>query len=248
MTPPPVALLEDLTLTAWPALRTVYLDGWLVRFSAGHTGRANSVNVIGPGRMAPADKITLAEQAYRSQGLDPLFRLTPLCPPDLDGMLAERGYAHENPSLVQVADLAGPVPDPCGAVTLRPQPTPAWIDAWCAMTGVPAPRRAALAGILDAIVPPRLFAAHEQAGEILSVALGVVDRGHVGIFDVATRPDRRGQGLARGVVGAVLAQARAMGAALAYLQVGATNTPAQRLYGRLDFCTVYPYHYRRMKG
>ena len=38
--------LEEVTLSAWPALQTVFVDGWVVRFSNGFGRRANSVNPL----------------------------------------------------------------------------------------------------------------------------------------------------------------------------------------------------------
>lgn len=240
-----VAALEDLTLTAWPCLRTIHHDGWVLRFARGHTGRANSVNVLAPGVLALKEKVAFAEQRYRDQSLDPMFRLTPLCPPELDGELERQGYALDNPSLVQVLDGLPPAGPDLPGVRVESRPSPEWIDAYAGMTGLSATRRSALAAILDAIAPATLYAAAVEDGEIRSVALGVVDRAHVGIFDVATRRDCRGQGLAGRVVGTLLRRAAGLGAASAYLQVAAPNAPALAVYGRLGFRTLYPYHYRR---
>ncbi|MFM2041814.1 MAG: hypothetical protein RLY86_390 [Pseudomonadota bacterium] len=244
-----VALLEDLTLTAWPALKTIHHDGWLIRLSGGHTGRANSVNVIAPGHLPPAEKIPVAEAAYRAAGLDSLFRLTPLSPPGLDTALAVAGYAAESPSLVLLLDRLRPeTGEDRGAdgvtVTIDSTLGRDWIDAYCAITGVPDSRRAALAGILAAIAPTALYGAARVDGVIVATALTVIDRGHAGLFDVGTRADLRGRGLAGRVIGALLSRAATLGAGAAYLQVGAANTPALSLYTRLGFRVAYPYHYR----
>ena len=66
----------------------------------------------------------------------------------------------------------------------------------------------------------------------------------VGLYDVFTHPDARGQGLARWLCAALLVQARAAGARMAYLQVDSDNAPARAIYHRLGFADGYAYHYR----
>ena len=39
----PIIKLERLAMHAWPAVEVVELDGWLLRYAAGITRRANSV-------------------------------------------------------------------------------------------------------------------------------------------------------------------------------------------------------------
>ena len=35
--------IEELSMNAWPSLQTLLLDGWVLRFAAGYTRRANAV-------------------------------------------------------------------------------------------------------------------------------------------------------------------------------------------------------------
>jgi len=61
---------------------------------------------------------------------------------------------------------------------------------------------------------------------------------------VFTHPDHRGRGLARQLCSVLLAQARAAGAKVAYLQVDGANHPARAVYHRMGFADAYAYHYR----
>ena len=38
--------IEELSMNAFPALSTVLVNGWILRFSDGYARRANSVNLI----------------------------------------------------------------------------------------------------------------------------------------------------------------------------------------------------------
>ncbi|ACJ01280.1 GNAT family N-acetyltransferase [Rhodospirillum centenum] len=237
------ALLEDLGLTAWPALKTVHHDGWLLRFSGGHTGRANSVTVIAPGVLPLAEKIAFAAAQYRAHGLTPLFRTTPLCPDGLEKALTGAGFARQGDNAVQVLDaLPAELP---AATAIAPLLEEGWLRAWLAMVPVPERELPFLRAILAAIPMPCLYATAWEKGQAAAVALGVVDRGRVGVFKVATRPDLRGRGHGGRAVRAVLAAARREGARGAYLQVGCDNAPANRLYARLGFSNAYGYSYWR---
>src|SRR4051794_40882534 len=98
-----VRLLEELNLNAWPALKTVHLDGWLLRAAGGETRRPNSVNMFGPSTLALANKIVAAETIYRDWRLPCIFRMTPLVDAEIGEMLTERGYSTEGGTFVQIA-------------------------------------------------------------------------------------------------------------------------------------------------
>ena len=66
-----------------------------------------------------------------------------------------------------------------------------------------------------------------------TVCWRVLDEIH--LLNVAVQPERRGQGLGRELVEAVLADGRTTGARVVYLEVRAGNVVARRLYRRLGF-------------
>lgn len=238
------ALLEDLTLTCWPALRTVHRDGWLIRLSCGHTGRSNSVNVIAPGREPVAGKIAFAESVYAAHGLPALFRVTPLCPPDLPAQLERAGYRPFDTSSVQVLDRL-PVGAADSAVTVERGPTDAFSEAYARIRSVPAHEVEPMRAILDAIPMPAFYVSLAEGGRIVATAMTVVDRGWAGLFKVAVDPALRGRGFGRRATLAALGAAAGLGAARCWLQVASDNTPACALYAGMGFREVYTYTYYR---
>src|SRR5262250_2490098 len=97
-----VTLLEELNFNAWPALRTLHYDGWLLRSTGGDSRRVNSVNCMTAGALPLGDKVATCEAIYRRWGYGAVFRLTPLADPALDTMLIARSYTLDKPTHVQV--------------------------------------------------------------------------------------------------------------------------------------------------
>jgi ribosomal protein S18 acetylase RimI-like enzyme len=238
--------LEERALNAWPALETVYYDGWVLRCAGGYTRRANSVQALYPGAGDAPGKIRYCEEVYWGRGQDAVFKLTAAAEPaGLDGVLAAAGYRHEAVTSVQVCalgDLALPA-DGAG-VTLSGQASEQWLDAFCRLNGVAARHRGTMARMLVSTVPAHCFLAREVDGAIVALGMAVVERGYVGLFDIVTAAAWRGRGLGRQTVLQLLAWGRARGAPQAYLQVMVDNAPALRLYAGLGFREAYPYWYR----
>ena len=100
--------IEELALNAWPALQTLLLDGWVVRFANGYTRRANSVNPLYPSEQDTDAKLRACEQLYRERGLKVVFKMTAASQPDgLDALLAAQEY--------EIAAPAVCYPPPCSA-------------------------------------------------------------------------------------------------------------------------------------
>ncbi len=98
--------------------------------------------------------------------------------------------------------------------------------------------------MLDGLVPPACFASLSAGSQIAACGLGVVHGGWLGLFDIVTHPQQRGQGFAQRLIRQLLAWAAAQGADGAYLQVMLNNPPALALYQRLGFREAYRYWYR----
>ncbi|MFM8801425.1 MAG: GNAT family N-acetyltransferase, partial [Tagaea sp.] len=170
---------------------------------------------------------------------------TPLAEPGLDAALAARDYARFDESLVMTAALAPPrAPAPVDA-ELDADPELGWLDDLARAAGASARERAVLGRMLAGLAAPAAFVRVRRAGAPSAFAMGVVEDGHLGVFEVLTVPAARGTGLGRAAVEALFAWARTRGAARAYLQVTETNAAARAFYAALGFSTAYAYGYRR---
>lgn len=231
--------LEGLAFRGWPALESQDIQGWRLRFSGGYTKRANSINALNPG---PSTHIETVEAPFREHGQSPVWRLTPLAPPDIADLLAARGYRAIERSLLQVCPLHDHFqadPD----VAIYPTPSPAWIEAFATYSPVRPEHRETMRRMVHSIAQPAGFAFVEREGRPMAMAIGAVEGDHMGLFDVLVMPEARRQGLARRVTESLYAWAWRQGARFAYLQVVATNAAAMPLYEAQGFRTVYSYEY-----
>lgn len=247
--------IEERSLRAWPPRHVLDVGGWEVRFAGGYTGRANSVNPWGPARGDLDRNVRRCEDLFRERELRPVFRITPAVdPPDLDAVLERRGYVRRSETAVLIREPAGVsgAPDPAPATRGRPDAeltilesvTPDWLASISKWVGVPPEREPLHRAILEAIRPPAAFALLRAGGENVACGLAVREPPWVGLFDLATAPERRGRGFGTSLVTGLLGWGAAGGAPRAYLQVVAGNDPAIRLYRRLGFREAYPYWYR----
>src|SRR4029453_9610188 len=92
----------------------------------------------------------------------PAWRLSPLAPAAIAGILAARGYRAIERSLVQVCPLRAFTSAP--EVRIHAQPTESWIDAFAAHSPVRPEHRATMRRMLTAIAAPAGFAFVVEAG------------------------------------------------------------------------------------
>jgi len=81
---------------------------------------------------------------------------------------------------------------------------------------------------------------------VVGVGFGVVERGWLGVFGMATAEAERRRGVAVAVLGALtrVAAGWGWGAERVYLQVEEGNAAARALYARAGFTPSHRYHYR----
>jgi N-acetylglutamate synthase len=234
--------LEERALNAWPALQTVLMGGWILRFAEGYTKRANSACAL------RSDAVPLAvigeeiEALYERNGQRTIFRLTsPARAQDVE-WLRERGYVRIEPTAVMTGGL--PVEaraDP--GVTYANAPDEAWLAGFAAGNRYGPTVRPTLEKMLAAIRPASIYATVSDGGVPCGYGLAVIERGRAGLFDILIEEHARRRGLGRRLLLAMLHAASATGASGAYLQVLQTNAPAIALYRSLGFETQYEYAY-----
>ncbi len=241
---------EEIAADAVPAAVVEQLDGWRLRFNHGFKRRPNSVlaNQNG-GALDTETKIARAEAFYAAHGLRARFQLSPASlPADLDARLEARGYVRAGePVCVQVAALSklGVLRPVAGEVTLLEHPTEAWFALLTEIEGTFGIKAAALRDMLGKLPGRPVFAlASDAAGLPAATAVGVDHGGSLGIFNVATHPQARRQGLATALTAQLCRWGEQRGLSGAYLQVAANNTRARSLYEQLGFTTLYNYFYR----
>jgi len=240
-----IRTIEELSMNAWPAMRTLHYDGWVLRFANGYTKRANSVYPLYAPEISLDEKIEFCESFYRGWGLPTVFKLTAASiPADLDAHLETLGYRVDSPTSVQLLDLSREkygIPD---GIHLVSEDSETWHEAFARMNNVDPSRRVTHESILRAILPKKCYASINSSRDIIGCGLGVLQAGYLGIFDVVIDPDHRGQGKGIRLMQALLVWGQREGAHTVYLQVMCNNQPALRLYEKLGFKEKYQYWYR----
>ncbi len=247
---PSLLLYEELGLNAWPAAATHLYDGWLLTFAEGFTLRANSVNPLYASSLPLDEKIADCERLYEVRKLTPAFKA--LDDPAhffLAEALRAQGYAADPGALVQTLRFeptqrfeANP------RVQLFDNPPLEWYARYFEMSGRPSPHSATMQKMMKRQIPLQVFAALVYRDEALAVGRAILERGTVGLFNIATDANHRNRGFGRALVNTLLAWGQQNGATGAYLQVGANNPAAVYLYESMRFRSLYRYSFYTKQG
>ena len=235
--------LEERCVNAWPALRTLTVDGWIVRLSDGHTRRANSATPLYPGARPSGELVDFVTTTFRAAGLTPVVRVPPLARPDVGPELARRGWVEDDPAGVFVgAAPPAPTPLPAGVTArLETRLTDAWLAPAMVAYGHGEKGAQALRRTLPLIVPPHVYATLSLEGRPLAFGLAVAERGMVGLYDLVVAPAARRLGLGRALTQTLWRWGVEQGAPAAYLQVRVANPTARALYAGMGMVEAYRY-------
>jgi len=235
---------EQRLVNAWPAPATLLIGDWIVRFASGYSGRANSASPIAAGAELDETTLALIEELYRSDGLPPCIRLTPLTGEATRQAVIARGYKVKDASFGMIIGLDGFEIAADTELQIEARPSLEWIAGVAArQTGVKT-HVGNLAAIVEKVRLPAAFATLLIAGEPVAYGMSVAERGMAEIGSIMVDPGHRGRGLGRGLVGGLMGWARTMACTSAYLQVDQTNAVAIGLYHSLGFRRLYGYETR----
>lgn len=263
-----IKLIEEISLNAWPSHKIELYDGWLIRFSHNYTHRTNSVTQVGESELPIDEKIRYCESVYANYHTPVIFKISPLLDPSFDLLLDEKGYEIQHVTEVMTMDMERFICYPSIAaeyeyygrnsglpsflvypndtiVLLQDRITDEWITSLFRLNGTTNPTlRRIVPSMFKAIPKETIVANIEIDGRMVASGLGIMDRGHVGLYAIYVDASCRHKGYGRAICSSILSEARKKGASKAYLQVVQGNTFAKSLYSSLGFEDLYTYWFR----
>ncbi|NEQ28463.1 MAG: GNAT family N-acetyltransferase [Microcoleus sp. SIO2G3] len=173
----------------------------------------------------------------------PIFRLLSWTNPNrLDSKLAIQGYQLIEPSLVMGLLLSDKSLN--NVPNFNQESLNQWLLAYHDLKGFKDEVSAIHRMILTKIESETLFASLKQDEKIVACAVGVLENGYLGIFDLVTSQMHRRLGYGTAIIQGLLKWGINKGAFVSYIQVVQANIPARNLYEKLGYKPMYEYWYR----
>jgi GNAT superfamily N-acetyltransferase len=231
----------------WPPVETAALGDWVLRWSGGVTGRANSVRVTGSPGVPLGEALTVVEGWYAERGGPALLQLP--APSAYDDALEEAGWAVARRTVLrtgatgELLDRAsGPVPD--GVTVLRmDDPSPELLELVD-----PGLDPVALTRILTGPEERVHVEVRDAEGGLLGTGRASATRAEsgrwAGVTSIATAPAARRRGIATLVMAELARWSLEHDCPRTYLQSLGANEPAARLYEGLGMPVHHAYVYR----
>ena len=237
-----IVALEDIAARAWPAASTGRLGGWRLYASSGFSGRINACWPLEDPGLPVDEAVDAVEAWYAARGLPPVFKTVEAAaaPAGLTARLGGLGYRSRTETIMMTGPVGGVGPDL--GVRIARDVDPAFAAVFSATASDPGDARERLE-TLARIPSPRGFGRLDADGGPAAIGACAVEGEHAGVFAMRTDPRFRRRGLARAILGALLADAAAAGAVTAWLQVEADNAPAIAMYAAAGFSEAYRYRY-----
>lgn len=237
------ATIERAGLKAWPGIEVEWDGAWVRRAAGGYTKRANSLQCFDPEDGQDAENRLEAGIAwFRSRGISPVVRTTPLASPSLDAVLDAQGWDTIDHSHLYAMPLGEHEPDAQGrtAALLDPQ----FLAVQQALGKHKDETMARMQDLFAVMAVPAAGIVVERDGVAVASGLMAIADGIVITGNVITDKARRREGLGAAMMRTGLAWAKAQGANGAALNVQADNDAAKALYARLGYSHQYDYTYR----
>ena len=238
---------EEMCLNGHVALNSFFYDGWILKFSEGYTGRANSVSVLYPSSKPIAEKLVFCENMYKKQGLSCQFKLTEL-DTELNDFLAKRGYEIATPTDLMVCDLGCPIEsDNDSKIKYVFSTTPdEWLPIFFKVHEInDAHDQDVYKRMISKVLVDTIYCTLLYDGKPAACSSVAIENGYALLQNVIVSAELRGHGLGKIVCSAILKKAQELGALHSYLQVVQTNAVAVNLYKKLGFEKLYSYWYMK---
>ena len=202
-----VQACEERIVNCWPAVETLVVGDFVVRFAHGYSGRANSASPIrANAELCDAD-IDHIEQLYRKAGLVPCFRATPLITPAMRSRLDARGYRLRDASFGMILPLADRDFAIAPQADIAFAPPRDWLEGISRAQSPEKRNPTHLEAIVGRIRVPVSFVSLRIDGIARAYGMAATDRDMAELGSIMLDPEIRGRGLGRALTMTLLAVA-----------------------------------------
>jgi len=244
--------IEEMSLNAWPSLKTVLYDGWVLRFSNGYTNRANSVNPIYPGKINLEEKLRYCEEIYSRYDQTPIFKIVGIsndkpCNEQeaINEKLINLNYVLYDETSIRICDNLEQSNACMEGIIVKSDFYDNWKNSVIVHNKIQERHWPTFKAMLDKIPVEKIVVSKEVDGQIIGCGFGAIENGYVGVFDMIVKEEFRGKSYGRQIIQAILSEAFKKGIRKSYLQVVIKNSPAIKLYDKMGYREVYRYWYRK---
>jgi len=240
--------IEELSLNAWPALKTLFCDSWIIRMANGYSNRSNSINMIYPSsinKINVDEKINYCYDIYTRHNLPANYKIIS-CEEhkDIERRLEALNYEKILETQVQVCDLSKIRIRNIEGITVNDTFDNTWKESVIEFNKIKDEHKSTFKSIMDNIGVSKIAVRKEAGGATVACGYSVLENNYAGLFSIVVKKEERGKGYGREITEALLIEAARRGIKKSYLQVDFDNTTALALYGKLGFREIYRYWYR----
>lgn len=219
-----------------------------MRFANGYTKRSNSINPIYNSTISLQVKLDFCEKEYAHFNLPVVYKLTPDSQPKaLDKALNKRGYITRDETSVRILNMDNYYQQETGNIHIATEFSDFWINGFLKCSGTNDNDQVTAKNMLNNIMSEVVCVTKLVDDKVIGRGFGVIERDHMGIFDIIIDKSYRNNGYGKDIMNSILNTAAKKGVKMAYLQVVVGNVPAEKLYESLGFQEEYKYWYRVKK-
>ena len=236
--------IELMLMRTWPALDEKIYDGWILRFSGGYTKRSNCINPLYESYFELEEKYEYCKKIYEEKKLPIVYKIIDTeVSIVVDEFLKNKGLEKRDMVTVKEIELTN-VNYNLKNINVSWGFNKEWYDFYVKENKLNKQEENIFKELLQKNDKNNMYVYKLEENEIIAVAMGVVEKNKIGIFNVYVKDTYRKKGYATEILEGLLVEARKINVEKAYLQVMETNEKAIKLYKKMGFVPKYRTWYR----
>ena len=237
--------IEELSLNAWPALKTLFCDGWIIRLANGYSFRSNSVNMLHPSKTDIEEKINYCDRIFTCHNIRPAYKILG-CEEHkaAEETLKNLSYEKIYETILQVCEIPKSTKRNAEGIIVSNTFDDKWKESVIRFNKIKEEHKSTFKNIMDNVPDEKIVVRKVYGGETIGCGYAALEKNYAGLFSIVVKEEFRGKGYGREIVEAMLTEAARRGINKTYLQVDHDNNSALKLYEKFGYKEIYRYWYR----